>query len=218
MEAILVFIIIAVGFAGWWLWREKILDKPWTTEGTETDLRESIGTILPTRRTGLALFLAVVTSVFALLVSAYFTRMELNDWHPVQEPGLLWFNTVLLILASVSIHWCSRSDKINTVKLMLLATGVFTVFFIGGQFMAWQQLVTEGYYLQSNPANAFFYLFTGLHGLHLLGGLWVWFGAMLRVFTGVEIEQAKISVQLCRTYWHFLLVVWMVIFALLLST
>ena len=218
MEVILVFIFVAVSVSYWWLWRQKILEKPWTNEGTEADLRDDIGSILPTATTGLILFLAVVTSVFALFISAYFTRMELNDWNPIQEPGLLWINTVLLVLASVSIHVSTRADNVNIVKAALLATGVFTVSFIWGQYAAWQQLIDAGYYLQSNPANSFFYLFTGLHGLHLLGGLWVWLWATLRIFTEVEVDRAKISVQLCRTYWHFLLIVWMVLFALLLST
>ena len=185
MEVILVFIFVAVSVSYWWLWRQKIFEKPWTNEGTEADLRDDIGSILPTATTGLVLFLAVVTSVFALFISAYFTRMELNDWNPIQEPRLLWINTVLLVLASVSIHVSTRADNVNIVKAALLATGVFTVSFIWGQFAAWQQLIDAGYYLQSNPANSFFYLFTGLHGLHLLGGLWVWLWATLRIFTEV---------------------------------
>jgi cytochrome c oxidase subunit 3 len=99
-----------------------------------------------------------------------------------------------------------------------MACGIFTIAFVVGQYMAWQQLISDGHYLQSNPANAFFYLFTGLHALHIIGGLWVWLRATFRVFSGVELEEARISVHLCRTYWHFLLIVWMVLFALLLST
>lgn len=84
--------------------------------------------------------------------------------------------------------------------------------------MAWGQLSDEGYYLNSNPANAFFYLFTGLHALHLLGGLWVWSRTTLRVLAGVELEEVRLSVELCRTYWHYLLGVWIVLFGMLLST
>lgn len=218
MEAILVFIFVAVGVAYWWLWRHKIMDKPWATEGTEIDVREDLGGVLSSAKTGLFFFLAVVTSMFSLFISAYFTRMELNDWLPVHEPGLLWFNTALLVLASVAIHWCSRADREPVIKTTLMACGIFTIAFVVGQYIAWQQLISDGHYLQSNPANAFFYLFTGLHALHIIGGLWVWLRATFRVFSGVEMEEARISVHLCRTYWHFLLIVWMVLFALLLST
>lgn len=221
MITIIIFIFAAVGISYWWLLRQRVLEKPWMTEGTGVDRREDLASESPTAKTGLFIFLAVVTSMFSLFISAYFMRMELNDWRPLDEPGLLWFNTLLLILGSLSIHWCARSaanEDANGVKVTLLATGIFTGAFVAGQLIAWQQLNEAGYALRSNPANAFFYLFTGLHGLHLLGGLWVWSRTSIRVLAGVELEQIKLSVELCRNYWHFLLVVWIVIFALLLST
>ena len=220
MEAIsiLAFIFTAVAISYWWLWRQRIFDKPWVEEGTEADDRETIGGGLATANTALFAFLAVVTSLFALFISAYFTRMELNDWSPLTEPSSLWFNTGILMLASVSVHWCTRTINKTTYKAMLLATGVFTFGFIWGQYAAWQQLWAAGYYLNTNPANSFFFLFTALHALHLFGGLWVWTRATFRVFTDVDVEKAKMSVELCRTYWHFLLIVWLVLFALLLST
>ncbi|MCZ6503334.1 MAG: cytochrome c oxidase subunit 3 [Gammaproteobacteria bacterium] len=221
MITIIIFIFAAVGISYWWLLRQRVLEKPWLTEGTGVDRREDLASESPTAKTGLIVFLAVVTSMFSLFISAYFMRMELNDWRPLDEPGLLWFNTLLLILGSLSIHKCARSaanQDANGVKVTLLATGIFTGAFVAGQLIAWQQLNEAGYALRSNPANAFFYLFTGIHGLHLLGGLWVWSRTSIRVLAGVELEQIKLSVELCRNYWHFLLVVWIVIFALLLST
>ena len=221
MITIIIFIFVSVGISYWWLLRQRVLEKPWLVTGTDTDTREDIGRTPPAARTGLIVFLAVVTSVFSLFISAYFMRMELNDWRPVDEPGLLWFNTLLLIMGSLSIHWCSRAAEnlnVKTVRITLLATGLFTGGFILGQLVAWQQLNEAGYGLRSNPASAFFYLFTGLHGLHLLGGLWVWSKTSIRVLAGAEVEQIKLSIELCRNYWHYLLVVWIVLFALLLST
>ncbi|MFP6809016.1 MAG: cytochrome c oxidase subunit 3 [Pseudomonadales bacterium] len=221
MSIIVLFIFVAVGTSYWWLWRNKIFAKPWLLEGTKLDTRDDIGNIGPSARTALIVFLAVVTSMFSLFISAYFMRMALGDWQAVNEPQLLWFNTVLLILGSISIHWCSRaaaSANLSTVRITLLSTGLFTCAFIFFQLLAWRQLVADGYYLQSNPANAFFYLFTGIHGLHLLGGLFVWLRTTIRAFTVSDMEQTRLSVELCRTYWHFLLVVWLVIFSLLLST
>ena len=221
MITIIIFIFVAVGTSYWWLLRQRVLEKPWTTEGTGADTRDDIASLYPTAKTGLFVFLAVVTSMFSLFISAYFMRMELGDWQALNEPGLLWFNTLLLVLGSVSIHWCARSaasQDVNAVKVTLLATGIFTGAFVAGQLVAWQQLNEAGYALRSNPANAFFYLFTGLHGIHLLGGLWVWLRTSIRVLAGVRLEQIKLSVELCRNYWHFLLVVWIVLFALLLST
>ena len=221
MTVIVVFIFAMLGLAYWWLWRQRVLEKPWTTQGAEVDTRDEIGAVSSAARTGLTFFLAVVTSIFALFISAYFLRMELSDWSPLIEPDLLWFNTGLLVLGSVSIHSAARaavSENLRRVLISLFATGLFTVAFIYGQLVAWGELHDAGYYLTSNPANAFFYLFTALHGLHLLGGLWVWSRTTLRVLAGVELEDIRLSVELCRTYWHYLLAVWIVLFGMLLST
>ena len=73
-------------------------------------------------------------------------------------------------------------------------------------------------FMASNPANAFFYLLTALHGLHLLGGLWVWGRTTTRVWEGTKVSEVRLSVELCTVYWHFLLLVWLALFGLLLST
>jgi cytochrome c oxidase subunit 3 len=72
--------------------------------------------------------------------------------------------------------------------------------------------------MTANPANAFYYLMTGLHGLHLLGGLWVWSKSSIRLLSGGEPKDIKLSVELCTLYWHFLLLVWLVLFGILANT
>jgi cytochrome c oxidase subunit 3 len=97
----------------------------------------------------------------------------------------------------------------------LTAGGLFTLTFLVGQLFAWQQLNAAGYFLATNPANAFFYLFTGLHGLHLLGGIVALALTVDKVWRGFEVNQVRLSVQLCAVYWHFLLALWLVLFTLL---
>jgi cytochrome c oxidase subunit 3 len=104
------------------------------------------------------------------------------------------------------------------VKTWLLVGGVCTALFLSGQLVAWQQLSASGYLMTGNPANAFFYLLTALHGLHLLGGMWVWGRTTTRVLTGADVESVRLSVELCTVYWHYLLLVWIGLFGLLLST
>ena len=82
--------------------------------------------------------------------------------------------------------------------------------------MAWRQLDAAGYFLTANPAIAFFYLFTGVHGLHLLGGLVALGQTTDKVWRGFEVSQVRLSVELCTIYWHFLLVLWLVLFSLLM--
>jgi cytochrome c oxidase subunit III len=85
--------------------------------------------------------------------------------------------------------------------------------------LAWRQLNQTGYFVTGNPATAFFYLLTAVHGLHLLGGLVVWGRTVARMTrAGVELIDIRLSVELCTLYWHYLLLVWLVLFAVLLST
>ena len=177
---------------------------------------------LPPAKMGLWVFLAVVTSVFALFVSAYFIRMELSDWKPLPVPALLWVNTIMLLFGSAALQRArSAVDKgpLLAVKSSLIAAGIFTIVFLAGQLWAWQQLGASGYFVDTNPANAFFYVITAVHGLHMLGGLWVWGKTTVKVFgDGIAPERISLSVELCTIYWHYLLLIWLALFGLLLST
>jgi cytochrome c oxidase subunit 3 len=97
--------------------------------------------------------------------------------------------------------------------------GACAFLFLVGQLLAWQQLVDLGYFVAANPANAFFYLLTALHGLHLLGGLVAWSWTSDKAWRrDAEVDRLRLSVELCTVYWHFLLVVWLVLFCLMLFT
>ena len=111
-----------------------------------------------------------VSHFFALFISAYTIRMEEPDWRPLSERVLLWLNTAVLILASVAYHWTRNAavaGREDRLKPGLIASGALTFLFLLGQLVAWQQLNAAGYRLDSNVANAFFYLLTAVHGLHM---------------------------------------------------
>jgi len=136
-------------------------------------------------------------------------------------PALLWLNTAILILSSVALQWARTSaghQQADRVRRGLLAGGALAFAFLVGQFLVWQQLGSLGYFVDTNPSNSFFYLITGLHGLHLLGGLVAWLRASIRLWRGAETDKIRMSVELCAVYWHFLLLVWLVMFGLLLVT
>jgi cytochrome c oxidase subunit 3 len=112
----------------------------------------------------------------------------------------------------------ARSQNIERVMTPLLTAGLFAFIFLMGQLIVWQQLARHGYFVASNPASSFFYLITTLHGLHLLGGLVAWTRTTAKVWNGAEVTQIRLSVNLCGIYWHFLLIVWLAFFCLLLAT
>ena len=209
--------VIVVG----WLVRKTINVAPWMEQRpTEVARGDGALTMLPVQ-VGLGVFLAVATSLFALLISAYHMRMVEADWANLTLPRVLWLNTVVLILASVAMQWtlfAARQGQIDSVRKGLIAGGAFTFSFLAGQLWAWQQLSVSGQFTASDPAYAFFLLLTALHGIHLLGGLTVWARATARAWRGIDIAKVRLSVELCTVYWHYLLLVWAVLFAVLLNT
>lgn len=224
MYITLVFLGVIMATVIVWLLRQTLGTQPWvsTIESAAVDNAAS-GASLDTNARAVALmtFLAVATSVFALFISAYTIRMDQPDWRPITEPTLLWANTVILILASIVYQWTRNATikgRAAQVKPGLTIAGALTILFLVGQLVAWRQLDAAGYYLSSNPANAFFYLLTAVHGLHMLGGLWVWAQSTVKVWSGADSDSIRVGIELCAVYWHFLLLVWVVLFGMLLST
>jgi cytochrome c oxidase subunit III len=214
----LILLVVIGAIAAWWLSQQRLTSKPWLEVGVIDDFPGTGASSLPAATIGLGVFLAVVVTLFALLISAYFMRMQVADWAQMPAPQLLWFNTGVLILSSVSLQYAqvaARRGRMEDVGGGLVAGGLFAFAFLVGQLVAWQQLNAEGYFLATNPANAFFYLLTGLHGLHLLGGLVALALTADKVWQGVELGQVRLSVRLCAIYWHFLLLLWLVLFTLL---
>ncbi len=221
MTFALVFLAIIMATVIGWLLRQTLNTQPWeANDPLENQPGRGVINTDPAK-IGLLSFIAVVTSLFALFLSAYMMRMRLGDWRPVDEPNLLWLNTAVLVLASVAFQLTRGAAKRGqplTIKVGLLVGGACTILFLFGQLMAWQQLNASGFFMTGNPANSFFYLLTALHGLHLLGGMWVWGRTTLRILTGADAESVRLSVELCTVYWHYLLLVWIGLFALLLFT
>jgi cytochrome c oxidase subunit 3 len=140
---------------------------------------------------------------------------------PMRWPPLLWFNTGVLLLSSVAWQWArvaGRRGQMDGLRAGLLAGGGLALVFLVGQLIVWRQLDDAGLGLTATTMSAFFYLITALHGLHLLGGLAVWGRASIKVLGGGKVDEVRQSVDLCAIYWHFLLLVWLVMFGLLLLT
>lgn len=200
---------------------QKLMAKPWEHAGEMDGIHGGNVVGRPASRTGLYMFLAVITSMFLLFSISHQMRSAYPDWKAVAEPGILWFNTVILVLASVTLQLAfnaAKKSEDSKTKLMLLFSTVLTVGFIAGQTAAWVEMLNAGYFAYSNPANAFFYMFTAIHALHLLGGLWFLVGAVVRAMKPTEDEALATRIGLCATYWHYLFLVWLLLFYLLLSS
>ena len=221
MTTALLFLSAIMVVVVWWLVRPTLNVSPWMEHSAIHTARGNGEFAMAPVQVGLGVFLAVATSLFALLISAYHMRMMEADWTRLALPQVLWLNTGVLLLASVAMQWtriAARREQMDSVKKGLLAGGAFTFAFLAGQLWAWQQLNASGHFSSANPAYAFFVLLTALHGMHLLGGLCVWARATARALRGVAVGKVRLSVELCTVYWHYLLLVWAVLFAVLLNT
>lgn len=199
----------------------KVMIKPWEHAGELDDLRDESVAARAASRTGLFVFLAVISSMFLLFIVSYYSRSQFPDWEVMKDPEILWVNTLVLVLASIALQLASNAAKqgVSSKLVYALSAGaVLTLVFVAGQFVAWEQMIGAGYYAQQNPSYAFFYLVTGLHALHLLGGLWFMGLLGFRLKRRKDKEALLQGVALCATYWHYLLLVWLVLFALLLRT
>ena len=220
MEFILVFLAVILAVFLGWILKQSFNTQPWVAEAVDERAHKApLGA--NAKVVALTVLLAVITSFFALIMSAYAERMELDDWIPLTEPQLLWVNTGILVVASVAFQ-LTRNAAVAAQQSRLLpgmlVTGALTMAFVVGQLIAWRGLYADGQIVAGNPANAFFYFLTGAHAVHVLGGLYVWVRATLRLATGKHVETVRQSIELCTVYWHFLLLVWLVMFGLLLST
>ncbi|MBB3570025.1 cytochrome c oxidase subunit 3 [Rhizobium sp. BK491] len=217
MSAILIFMAGIAGIIIWWMAGQRLTSKPWLEAGPAGDAPEMRGSPATAAKVGLGIFLAVVGALFTLLVSAYLIRLSGSDWWSIPIPRVLWVNTATLAASSVALQCAkteARLDRGDVLNTALAVAFVLAVLFLGGQVLAWRQLVSAGYVLADNPSNSFFYMITGLHGLHILGGLFVLGRTTIRARTSRVRAKVSLSVDLCAIYWHFMLVVWLILFAL----
>jgi cytochrome c oxidase subunit III len=221
MTSAVAFLAAIAAIIAWYLSQQRLMAKPWLEKGVIGDHTAPGADPAKVAKVGLGVFLAVVGSLFALLVSAYSMRMDMQDWRALPVPKLLWLNTALLIVSSMALQQArlaAHRGAMGDARVAMLAAGATCIAFLAGQLMAWQQLAALGYAAARNPANAFFYLITGLHGLHLLGGLVALALAGARLRRGGPPARLRLSIDLCAIYWHFLLLIWFVLFGLLLFT
>lgn len=164
-------------------------------------------------RLGVALACGAITTFFAALVIAYYWRKASPGvWDQIALPRTLWISTAIILVSSVVFEAArrlyGRGQHALSARLMLITACLGTAF-LAAQVSAWRALVAQGAYMQQNPYSSFFYIFTGLHAAHLLGGLIV----LAVVVLGRNPRRE--TVDATAFYWHFLGLLWIVLFVVL---
>lgn len=190
-------------------------------------------------RIGLMAGLTPVLMLFVALTSAYIVRQNLGtwddatkgyvlDWRAITLPSLLWLNTVILLASSVTLELARRSLTVQFAaesrwmvsaragrSPWLALTLVLGSGFLLGQWLAWRGLEGQGVYIATNPSSSFFYLLTGAHAVHLLGGVVALAYAAATALGSSPLARRAIVVDVTSWYWHFMALLWLYIFALL---
>jgi cytochrome c oxidase subunit 3 len=161
--------------------------------------------------------LGSVLMMFTALTSAYIVRAGIsNDWRPIAMPPLVFVSTGLILLSSFVIEAARRSLRNGDVmksRNLLFITLLLGLGFVGTQLLTWQQLVAQGIYVSSNPHSSFFYVLTGLHGLHLLGGILALNYLLLRSWNRTKDDlvaegKRQTLTDVVTLYWHFMDGLW----------
>jgi cytochrome c oxidase subunit III len=167
--------------------------------------------------TGVAIGIVSVLMFFMALASAFLVRRGGPDWVPVHIPVLLWANTIVLIGSSLTLELSRKrltQSDIPGFKRLWLLTMILGLAFLVGQVTAWRILAKQGIYLASNPASSFFYIFTGAHAVHLLGGIGALIYVAWRNFDLAKVTR-PVAAEVTSYYWHFMDALWLFLLALI---
>ena len=172
------------------------------------------------RRYATAIVIAIVSIVmfFMAMASAFiYTRANSNRWVPLHLPWFIWVNTAILLLSSITMELARRRLALADVRKfrqLWFAATALGILFLVGQLIAWRQFVLAGFYVSTNQASSFFYIFTGAHALHLLGGVTALIFVARRNFDQAHVTRS-VAAEVTSYYWHFMDALWLFLLVLL---
>jgi|TARA_B100001540_G_C15792875_1_gene636306 cytochrome c oxidase subunit 3 len=197
----------------------SITEKPWEKDRVAIDTAHAGRTFeISTQKSAVIIIFGIATVLFSLIFTGYiYSLPPEQDTNYLLRPNLLWVNTIILFFVAYYFSKITNDleKKITSkIKKNLLVVGGLSYMFLFGQIIFWVQLMKSGNYISTNSYFSSFYIFTALHGLHLLGGLFFWGKVASRV---LRLEEKKIidetkNISALSMYWTFLLVVWLMFF------
>ena len=197
-------------------------DKPWDKEQMATDDYHQGKTFdISNQTSAVIVIFGVSTVLFSLIVTGYlYSIPATQDTQYLLKPNLLWVNTLILLSVTYFFNKITKDlkkDIYEKIQKNLLIVGFLSYAFLFGQIFFWFQLMESGNYVSTNNYFSSFYIFTALHGLHLLGGLFFWGKVFSKInkLEKKEITNEKKSIDALSLYWTFLLIVWAMFFLIM---
>lgn len=190
-------------------------------EGDQASYYSNEGGVTQSRkrnyRIGMWLALASISMMFTGFTSAYILGRGTNNlWQPINPPNFLWINTLVLLASSLTVELGRRATKASELKYWITVTCLLGITFLAGQLWTWKLLVNQGIYLAGNPHSSFFYLLTGVHGLHLFGGILALLYLTVRSWLfSSTLTQEDAVLSSTALYWHFMDGLWIYLLILL---
>lgn len=165
------------------------------------------------------LILVSIVMLFAALTSAYVVRQAEGNWLDFKLPSVFIGTTIIILFSSITIQWANisvRKDSLDKAKIAVGLTIVLGLVFLVGQVLGWGSLVNADVYFVGNPSASFLYVLTGLHGLHIVGGL-VFLLIVLRALIKYKVHsRSMVILEMSATYWHFVGGLWLYLYIFLL--
>ena len=167
-------------------------------------------------RLGMWLALASISMMFIGFSSAYILGQGTHSqWQAMTAPPFVWVNTAILLVSSLTLELARRAPAAAELKRWMTLTCLLGAAFLAGQLWVWKLLADQGIYLSGNPHSSFFYLLTGVHGVHLLGGVAVLVYLTARTWSSAAPVLEKASLNVTALYWHFMDGLWIYLLVLL---
>lgn len=166
------------------------------------------------------LFIVSISMLFAAFSSAYMVRQAEGNWLEYDLPTIFWISSALLILSSMTMHWAyisAKRDNLMMLKIAMSVTVLLGISFMVTQWFSWVDMVDRQLFFAGvNPSASFLYVLTGVHVLHLITGLVFLLIVLVAAFRYRVHAKRLVQIEMCTTYWHFLDVLWLYLFAFLL--
>lgn len=171
------------------------------------------------KKFALWIFIVSVFMIFAALTSAYIVRQSDGNWLVFDLPNSFWITSAIILISSGTMHWAylaAKRDNLEATKIAISITTVLGAAFLVGQYIAWGDLVKRNVYFVGNPSGSFVYVLSGLHGLHIVGGVIFLLIVLTATFRFRVHSKNLAQMEMCATYWHFLDALWLYLFVFLL--